>query len=225
MHTPARTLRAECDDLSDNRPAPCHREEERRTRILNAAQHLMANHGAAAIRLTDFALALRMAPLTIRRHFVDMDSILAAILHRHLMAIASALGQIPHGTANRAAAQRAAYLAFTRTQFGNPTEAHLLLIRDRHLLPPDLREPLEDHRAAIGDILAGPHAAATLALLDMPELAASQIEAALSAIAHPAKPPASYPQPLPRPAAPAKPTEAPHLPDLTAAKRPPMGPH
>jgi AcrR family transcriptional regulator len=163
-----------------------------RTRILNGAQRLMANHGRGAIRLTDFALAMRMAPQTIRRHFVDLDCVLAQILHRHLMAIVRALGEIPRDAPNRASAHRSAYLAATRTLFGNPTEAHLLLIRDRHLLPPDLREPLEAHRAAIGEILAGPHATTALALLDTPELDATQIEAALTAITQAARPPISH---------------------------------
>ena len=98
------------------------------SRILDAAQHLMVNHGRGAFRLTDFALAMRMAPQTIRRHFVDLDCVLAQILHRHLMAIVRALAEIPRDAPNRARAHRSAYLALTRTPFGNPTEAHLLLI-------------------------------------------------------------------------------------------------
>ena len=238
MHTPIRILRAECDEIPGQRPEPDHREEEKRHRILDGAQRLMARHGSAAIRLTHFALAMRMAPQTLRRHFVDMDSVLAEILHRHLQTIVRAMAGVAPNDPNRDRARRAIYLAATRTAFGAPNEAHLLLIRERHLLPPDLLEPLEAHRLSIGDILAGAHAAAALALLDTPELDATDIETALAAITQPRKaPPARPPQnaaprrPAPHhPLAPAepprpRPTDRPSRPDLNAAKRPPMGPH
>jgi len=234
MNIPARILRARLDDIPGQRPAPSFRDEDTRTRILDCAQQLMAHHGRGAIRLTDFALAMRMSAQTIRRHFVDLDCVLAQILTRHLQAIVRALGEIPRDTPDRARAHRAAYLAATRF-LGAPTEAHLLLIRDRHLLPPDLREPLEAHRASIGEILAGAHAKAALALLDMPELDATDIEAALGAIARGAAIGAiAHEAPAPRQAAarpayraaePLRPLDHPSVPDLNDAKRPPMGPH
>jgi AcrR family transcriptional regulator len=217
MPIPARLIRKHCDDIPGQRPQPCFRETERRERILDGGQAIMAIFGRAAIKLTDFAIGMRMAPITIRRHFPDMDSLLAEILRRHLCAIVTALGQVPRDTPNRAQAHRAAYLAATRTPLGAPTEAHLLLIRDRHLLPPDEFEPLEAQRLNIGDILAAGHAPAALALLDMPELSGAQIEAALAAIARPAAP---AQQPRPKHAAPRlvhlQPPPPPLLPPLLA---------
>jgi AcrR family transcriptional regulator len=208
----------------------------------------MATYGRAAIGLTAFALGMRMAPATIRRAFPDMDYLLAEILRRHLRAIVAALAEIPRDAPHRDQARRAAYLAVTRTH-GAPTEAHLLLIRDRHLLPPDEAAPLEALRASIGDILAGPHAIAALALLDTPELTPTQIETALAALTNPPTPTQQTGQPQPplgkprlvHPQHPAQHAPAPHFPSaptrqetpsalpLAAAAarpyRPPIQPH
>ncbi len=215
-------IRRHCDDLPGQRPKTSWAEQDRQTRILDGAQFIMATYGRAAIRLTDLALGMRMSPHTIRRHFPDMDYLLAEILRRHLNAIVTAVGKIAYDAPNRDQARRAAYLAATRTPFGAPTEAHLLLIRDRHLLPQDEFEPIEDLRASIGNIIAGPHATAALALLDTPELTAAEIEAALTAITslqqaqpllpHASKPRLVHPQP-------------PQWPDPDAAPRPRVAPH
>ncbi len=227
MQIPARILRAQCDEIPGQRPILSFKEQDRQTRIMDAAQAIMAHHGRGAISMNQFARAMRLSPATIHRHFPDMHYLLAQILHRHLAAIARALGEVPQNSPNRTRARRAAYLAATRV-LGAPTEAHLLLIRDRHLLPPDQREPLEDHRASIGLILAGDNAQAALSLLDNPELTAPEIEAALTAITAARQAPAKPTNEPPRPkAAPSRPAPAlrPTHPDPNDAVRPRAGPH
>ncbi len=245
MPIPARIIRRQCDDLPGQRPHASWKDQDRFTRILDGAQSIMATYGRAAIGLTAFALGMRMAPATIRRAFPDMDYLLAEILRRHLRAIVAALAEIPRDAPHRDQARRSAYLTVTRTPLGAPTEAHLLLIRDRHLLPPDEAAPLEALRASIGDILAGPHAIAALALLDTPELTQTEIETALAALTAPAAPahqarPAAKPR-LVHPQHPPQHAPAPHLPNgppqherptpipLAAAAsrpyRPPIQPH
>jgi AcrR family transcriptional regulator len=244
MPLPARIIRRQCDDLPGQRPFLSLKEEERCTRILDAGQMIMAIYGRAGIRMTEFALGLRMSPLTVRRYFPDLDHLLGEILRRHLQVIIRTIGTVPRDAPNRQQARRAAYLAATRTGLGAPTEAHLLLIRDRHLLPPDEAEPIECLRATIGDILAGEQAQVALALLDTPELNAAEIEAALAAVVRPRQAATPQPEPprprheapplatiklaKPRPAARPTPRPAPRpapLPDTNAARRPRAGPH
>lgn len=186
MHIPQRILRAEVDDLPGERARRSTRDLETQDRILRAAQYLFARHGRASFSLTDLTVALRMSPATLRRQFCDLESILAEIILRHLHAIAVALGKVPFDAPNAHAARRAAYLAYTRTAFNAPTEAHLLLVRDRLTLPPDLAEPIEATRHVIGDLVAGPDAAIALVLLDATELQGGQIETILANLHPPA---------------------------------------
>jgi AcrR family transcriptional regulator len=182
MPVPARLLRVRTDDLPQPRRFLNDRERERRALILAAGREVMAVHGRHAITLSQLAIALRMAPASFRRHFTDIDDLLGTILRDHLMEVARALGRVPQDAPDRRAAQRAAYLHATRTAFNAPTEAHLLLIRDRHALPPDEFDSVEKLRLGIGDILAGAHAVEALTLLDTPECRLPQIEAALAGI-------------------------------------------
>jgi len=198
MHIPQRILRAEIDNLPGERARRSNRDLETQDRIIRAAQHLFARHGRANLSFTDLAVALRMSRTTLHRQFCDLDAILGDIIARHLHAIATALGKIPVDAPNPQAARRAAYLAFTRTAFNAPTEAHLLLIRDRITLPPDLAEPIEATRLVIGQLLAGADAGIALTLLDATELAAHQIENILANL-HP--PEALAPEPAPAPLA------------------------
>jgi AcrR family transcriptional regulator len=188
MHIPHRILRAEIDDMPGERNRRSARDYAQEDRILGAAQRLISRHGREAVSLTGLADALRMSRTTLRRHFCDIESIVAEILVRHLRAISTALGKIPFDAPNARAARRAAYLAYTRTPFNAPIEAHVLLIRDRHGLPPDLAEPIENIRASIGDLLAGADAAIALNLLDMTELQGKQIETMLASLNQEAAP-------------------------------------
>ncbi len=182
MNIPARLLRASADRTIHPSPFLTPRERERRETIINAGRTVMAQFGRHAIKMSDFASAIHISPAAIRRHFADLDNLLATILREHLNAIAKALGAVPHNAPNRQAARRAAYLAATRTALGAPSEAHLLLIRDRHMLPPDEQDSVEAIRDNIGDIIAGSQADLTLAILDTPQIHPSQMEAALAAM-------------------------------------------
>jgi AcrR family transcriptional regulator len=200
MHTPPRILRAEIEDIPGARPRLSARERERQAVILAAGRRVLVNHGRAGIRLADLAIALGMAPATIRRYFPDLDDLLGEILRTHLLAISSAIGEAlsnaPATTncanpgaiaAHRQATARAAYLAATRTVLGFHTEAHLLLMRERHHLPPDLFAAIEGTRAALGEVLAGDHWAEALGLLDLPELSPAMIEGMLRVLVPPAR--------------------------------------
>jgi AcrR family transcriptional regulator len=229
MHIQPRLLRAHVDNRSHDRPMLTEKQRAREQSILAAAETLMATYSRGALTIGKLALALRMSPATIRRHFTDMDSILAEILLRHLTAISRAIGKIPPDDPNRRAAGRAAYIEATRTGWGGLTEAHLLLVRERHTLPEDLAKPVEEMRTLIGELLAGEQGAIALTLLDAPSLQAGQIEAMLATTeatppAKPAQPQAqaqaqAQPRAQPQACATAPPGHKPHILDWRAAKR------
>ena len=156
-----------------------------------------------------------------RRHFSDLDALLATLLRAHLRKLATAIGKIPHDAADRPQKMRAAYLAYTRTDLGTCTEAHLLLVRHRNLLPEDLFAPIEATRRDLGETLARGHSEAALNLLDTPSLDAPCIEAALAGIiATAAKQPKSAPPAL----KPSAPIAAPIRRDHPLPARPPSAP-
>jgi AcrR family transcriptional regulator len=182
MQTPTRRLRATADGLPGREPLFSDKQLARQEDILTAALAIMARHGCAGLTMGRFATALRMSSASIRHYFVDLDSILAELLARHLVAILGAFGAVPESAPNRKAALRAAYLSVTRTAAGGFTDAHRLLLRDRQTLPPDMQAEIDQAREGIGEILAGRHGAAALALLDTPGLTASHIETMLAAL-------------------------------------------
>ncbi len=174
-----RLLRAQTDGLPGARHAPTPKETEQRTRILEAATVCLATHGASSFTLGNFAAAIRMASATIRRHFTDLDAILGEILRLHLHAIAEAIGEPPpRNHPNPKAVRRAAYITATR----RAANAHALLLRQRHTLPPDVLGPLDELRLHIGTLIAGEHAETALALMDTPSLSAEQVERMLATL-------------------------------------------
>ena len=200
MHPPTRTLQEEAANIPGNTLHLSTREHERRDRILLTATRLIAIHGRAAITLPALAHAMHLTPRAVQKLFPCLDTILVEILHRHLQSIANTLAEIPHDAPRVQTLRRAAYIAATRTPFGGaPTDAHLLLTRDRHALPPDLAASLDSHRLSIALILTPPaqDPETTLTLLDAPHLQPAQIEAILQALA---PTPAKLPRlPLPKP--------------------------
>ncbi len=189
MPIPIRILRAHVQDLPGERRTPSARELDREDRILNTARALMARYGRANLTFGALAAAIRLAPATIRRHFPDLDSILAALIYRHLNAISHAIGEATHGIPfhhpQRHALQRAAYVAFTRNAFSGTTPDHTLLIRERHTLPPDLLDHIEHLRELIGGSLGKATPETILSLLDNPFIQPPQIEAMLAALQDP----------------------------------------
>ena len=224
MNISARVLRASAADRIPSHPSLTLREREQREIIVHTGRTMMAQFGHHAIKMADFAAAIRLSPATIRRHFSDLDNLLATILREHLMQIVTAIGTITRTTPGRARACRAAYLDATRTGLGAPTEAHLLLIRDRHLLPADELASIEAIRDNIGEVLAGEHAELTLAMLDTPQIHPSRMEAALLALlTTPADPDTAAAQPAgapPMPVAPFLPRLRPLRPHAPPASRP-----
>ncbi len=211
MQTPVRILRRDIEDIPGARPIFSPRELARRDLILAAASRVLARHGRTAITIASLAGALCLPAGAIRRHFADMDSLLASILLRHVDVIAQAIGAQAIGGIGGAgpecfARRRAAYLAMTRSSLGGLTEAHLLLVRDRQTLPPDLLDEVERRRTGLGERLAGTDAVIALNLLDMAELSPHQIEACLASIAPPAALPAALPD-LRRPRLAAQPVQ------------------
>jgi AcrR family transcriptional regulator len=184
MHIPARILRSHLMDIDRTLRDLTAREQAREERILRDAQFLIARFGAAALTFTNLAIAMKIAPATLRRHFADFDALLGEIMRRHLRAIASAIGEIPHDAPNRARLQRAAYITATRT-LGAPTEAHLILTTHRTTLPEDERASVAGLRGQIGLELGGTNGEATLYLLDCPHFTIDQIEPMLEAAAQP----------------------------------------
>ena len=232
MPTEARHIRTLLDDLSPPRHRTT-RELDQEARIVAAATAAFARFGRSHITLANFAAGLRLSPATIRRHFPDLHTLLAEILRRHLLAIATAIGDANPNPLAPHAARQAAYIAATRNGFGAPTAPHILLLRDRHTLPEDLAEPIDQLRLQIGDLLAGPRADLALAILDeptCPEPEALTLLATLSPTPHLTATPIP-PANQSHPAAPAAqhaavPPASRHRPSRTPASRlPPLAPH
>jgi AcrR family transcriptional regulator len=182
MTTPTRILQATVDGLPGHRRRFTEKQRDRQEKILSAGLILMARHGRSGLTMGAFGIAIGLAPAAIRRIFVDIDSILSELLVRHLLAIFRAMGEIPADAPNRKSALRAADLAATRTADGRLAAPHILLLRERHSLPPDLATEIEQTRDSIGEVLAGALGPAALALLDTPGLPPSRLEAMLAAL-------------------------------------------
>jgi AcrR family transcriptional regulator len=222
MRTPNRILRADAEDLERDPPDLTPREVEQYNRILAVAEGIMARRGIHTMTVSGLAEALRMGTATVRRHFSDLDALLATLLCRHLRKLAYAIGKIPHDVADRPQKMRAAYLAYTRKELGGYTEAHLLLVRDRHLLPHDLLGNIEATRHDLGDILAHGFAEDVLTLLDLRTLDAARVEATLATIIATAPQQYQPASPVPKQAAPIR--RAPPPPPVPSwARRDPLG--
>jgi AcrR family transcriptional regulator len=182
MRTTARLLRNSVTRIDRSWDKLTDREDEQRTRIMDLGQALMAIHGRHTITMAAFALAIGRTTAHIRRHFPDLDSLLAHILHRHLRNIARALGEASRTHPDNQPALREAYAAATRTGLAALTEPHLLLTRDRHLLPADELEFVERTRAAIGETIAGELGRMAMVLLDEPGFHPATIEHMLAEI-------------------------------------------
>jgi AcrR family transcriptional regulator len=182
MNPSLRVLRALADEISAP-PYRTRRQNDRHDRILTITEVIMARYGCHGVTFRALAVALRMATVTLINHFVDRDAICGEILRLHLRRIADAIGNIPQEAENRRALQRQAYLAVTRTPAGGLTNAHLILTRDRHFLPLDELDSIEDMRRTVAELLAEPGAPHILDMLDTPWLAPHQIEAAITLLA------------------------------------------
>ena len=182
MLTPARILRADADSLERDPPELSARDQEQYERILVVAVGIMARHNSYRMTIPSLARELGIGAGTLRRHFPDAEVLLATLLLRHLAKIARTIGEVPHDAADRPEKMRAAYLAYTRINLGEFTDAHLLLVRDRYFLPNDLRPNIEATHRDLGDILAPGYGAMVLPLLDALAFDAPGVESTLAAI-------------------------------------------
>jgi len=203
MLIPARILRAHAMDVAPSLRDLTAREIQREELILTTAAHLLARFGAAAISFTNLAIAIKVAPSTLRKHFPDFPALLGEIMRRHLQTLVSAIAAVPRDAPDRRRLQRAAYIEATRF-LGAPTAAHLILVTHRTTLPDDERESVNAIRDQIGEILAGANGEAALNLLDCSCYDTAQIERMLIAA-------------FCEPERVAAPTEAPPPPVLAAA--------
>lgn len=187
-------------------PAPrpfTPKETERRDRIRTLGLVLLVKHGIHALRFPTFCYALGYTPSMVRKHFCDLDELLLDILQEHAGRLTNTINAVPQDAPNRRQAQRAAYAATTRPSRGGFTDTHLLLVRDRHLLPPEELNPIEASLAQLGQTLGGSQGAEILSLLDNPFFTLGQIEAMLETLFPPRlerQTPNTRPAaPLPRP--------------------------
>ena len=203
MPPPLRILRSIVEQ-SVPRPPFSPRQQEREHRILQAGEALLAAFGRQGITFALLATALRITAAALRWHYADLDALLAHILRQHLRIIAAALDAVPAESPNRGPALRAAYLAATRNPDGTLKPAHILLTRDRHLLPPDERDPIEQARASLAQQLAAGGPADTADIADTPWVDATNIEPILTTLAATprAAPMATRPPTPPNPALP-----------------------
>jgi AcrR family transcriptional regulator len=177
MNHPARTIRALAEDLPEARPFLQRRDQQRHDLIRAVGRRAFAELGPGGFSIKDFANAVWMSVTRFTHYYCDLESLLADLIETHLMDLYAAIGNIPSNTPDRPAAHRAAYFAATRTHRGGLTQSHLLLLHARRSLPPDLREPLEQLRDRLGEVMAPGHAEAALSLLDSSDFAPAEIEA------------------------------------------------
>src|SRR5580698_1991882 len=100
MRTPDRILRADAQDLERDPPELTHRELEQYTRILTLTEGIMARRGIHTMTLSGLAVALQMGHATVRRHFPDLDALLATLIRRHLRKLSGVINKVPHDTAD-----------------------------------------------------------------------------------------------------------------------------
>jgi AcrR family transcriptional regulator len=189
MEATARQIRAIAQTIGSTPAFPVtERDCKRHENIVECGRATLAEYGLHGVRITRFAIALRMALSTVRRHFTDLDELLGEICRRHLHAIAAAFGDIDRETPDPARARRAAYIAATRLPSGNLNADHLLLTRDSPLLPPDERESIDATRRQLAYTLAGPNCDCPdkiLSLLDNPAFTLAEIEDIIADLAPP----------------------------------------
>ena len=181
MNPPARICRAIVQEII-GRPVLTGRQRKREDQILIAGEKLMARFGRYGVTFALVAASVSITRATLFFHFTDLDALLGEILRRHLRALAKSLGEVPHDAPNRQPALRATYLAATRGPFGGLSDAHLLLTRDRHLLPEDELEGIELTWRSLGENMAGDLGEEALDLLERPWLTAARVEPLLATL-------------------------------------------
>ena len=163
---PPRLIRATIQARINPNQTRTARDQQRRDQILDAALGLLTTHPRHTITIATLAMGMIVSPATIRRHFLDIDSIVAEILQNHLRAIIKTIGEIPNQCENVGQKRRQAYLAATRTPWGHVTDTHALLLREAQSLPEDLASAITQMRTSIGYTLAAERGHDMLQMLD-----------------------------------------------------------
>ncbi len=163
---PPRLIRATVQARINPNQTRTARDQQRREQILDAALALLTTHPRHTITLATLAMGMIVSPATIRRHFLDIDSIIANILQNHLRAIIKTIGEIPADCEDLPRKRRKAYLAATRNFWGNFTDTHALLLREAQCLPEDLASAISQMRVSIGYTLGGERGHDMLQMLD-----------------------------------------------------------
>lgn len=211
MPTAPRHLRSRADEIPGSRYFATERELATIDRIIAVATVLFHEEGRHNVTLAGLAHALHMTPAAIRRLCSDLDAIFFRILRTHVMDVARTVGiEAPWNQPGRPPRARAAYWRATRDGRGALKPEHVLLLRDRHLLPAELLEKIEDLRLDQAKVLdPGTQTGLARDLLDMQQLTAEAVEAMLPACdtafaqALAALSPEPTPEPPPPEAAPA----------------------
>jgi AcrR family transcriptional regulator len=185
---PARLLRASLLEAGIELPPPTKSEIEKRPKILAAARAVFATAWFYDVKLSKFAKQLHMSPETVARIFLDMESILAEILHEHLNAVAAAVDAVPADTPDILIARRAAYFAATRQRNNDYVPDHKLFLQQHGALPPDLKGPVKALHTAIGLRLSQDGSDIAIAMLDAPRNTLFGAERMIAAIPPRAKP-------------------------------------
>jgi AcrR family transcriptional regulator len=192
MKTTAREIRNIAEKCQSFPTFPLtERECKRHDTIIECGRAVIAEKGFANITFAAFAVAMRIGIATLRRHFCDLDALLAHIVRLHLQAIAAAIGNIPADAPDPAAARRAAYLAYTRHPYGGFTPDHLLLTRDSLSLPADELEIITNIHQGLARLLAGPNCDCPeriLCMLDNQAIEPADMEELLAKYAPPPTP-------------------------------------
>jgi AcrR family transcriptional regulator len=192
MKTTAREIRNIAETCKSFPAFPVtDRECRRHDTIIECGRAVMAEKGFANITLAAFAIGMRIAVATLRRHFCDLDALLAHIVRLHLQALSAAIGNIDPEAPDPARARRTAYLAATRRPDGGFTDDHLLLVRDSPSLPADELESIESTRQNLARLLAGPNCDCPeriLCMLDNPAIEVADMEELIAKYARPLTP-------------------------------------
>ena len=188
MLIPTRILSEKLHGFTKSRRPVGVLDGERHQDFLDAAVVAFASYGRPAITFKSLATALFVSQALLRRHFVDLDCLLAEIIDRHLRTLIKLVSDIPPNDPDCFALRRAAYFRHTRGDLGGLAHAHAIMVRDRHTLPLDMLDAIEATRLVLGDILAGPDGDEALALLYSPRADLVRIETALSALRRPVEP-------------------------------------
>jgi hypothetical protein len=177
MPTPTRILRSLARELDPTMLDRTPREEWQFQRIMKVAPALLTFWHTDRITFSALAIAMQMAPITLRRHFVDIPALLGHLIHEHVRDIIAATAQIPHDAPNLLRRRRAAYLEFTRKPFGAYTDIHQLMLNTLPILPDDVRLPLLDLQYQIAINLAPPDQAEfVLTMLENPFMTPCRLE-------------------------------------------------